>query len=129
MIMNTNEIYNEQTLKKICKYLRVDREKIQVDNFEDQIKCACVERFYKSLGVKRDCNNPSKYFNFLSVVAAQAVCNKFNVKLTIAPDKFRCFRYDGFNLIEQVEKYLENESVDLAFTEAFTFLDKYTYLV
>ena len=129
MSMETEDLNFEKTFDKICEYLRIDKSKIKAQSFKEKIICACVERYYKSLGVKRDCNNPSKYFTFLGVITAQAICEKFEIRVNIAPDKFRFFRYDGYNLVEQVGVYLESESIDLAFTQAFTFLDQYTYLI
>jgi hypothetical protein len=57
------------------------------------------------------------------------VCNKLNIKIRIAPDNLRLFRYNKLNLIEEVRNFLDEEDVEEAFIDSFNLVDEYKYLI
>ena len=46
-----------------------------------------------------------------------------DIKLHIAEDCFRLFKFENVNLVEKVKEFLQNEDKDEAFVDIFHFLD------
>lgn len=126
------ENINEQEkyiLNKISNYLKLKEPVIHSSTLKESVKELCVARLCKSIGIKCQYNYKSDFFEFFSQVTAEAVCDKLNIKLRIAPDSLRLFRYEHINLVDRVRSYLDYESVDEAFIESFNFLDRFKYII
>ena len=66
---------------------------------------------------------------FFASVMGEALCDKLNIKVHIANDALRLFKYNGINLIERARVYLENSCLDEAFIDTFNLVDNFKYLI
>ena len=124
-----NQNLNEKVTNKVCEYLKIDKPKQMSDKIEDRIKELCVIRLCKTIGITCSCNFRSDFFNFFSSLVGEAICEILNINLHTACDELRFVRYEQINLVEKVKSYLENESLEEAFLDAFELADKFKYLI
>lgn len=120
---------NKEIIQKVCGFLKIDCPKLLSNTPQEGVKEICVARLCKSIGINCEYNYKTEFFEFFSSITAEAVCNKLNINLRIAPDNLRLFRYNKLNLIEEVKIFLDNENIDEAFIDAFDFVDSYKYLI
>jgi len=65
-----------------------------------------------------------------SEVLGQAICDMLKINIVIADDKFRLFKYDGKNIIEECKRMLMNVYEDEILLEEsildiFNFVDEF----
>ena len=129
---NVGEINFElkkRILTKVKDFLLLNNFETDGDNLVQDIKELCVARICRSVGIKCEYNSKNDYFNFFAMITGQAVVDKLNIRLEIAPASLRLVKYDGKNLVGEVLKFLDKEDVDEAFVDAFNLIDDYTYLI
>lgn len=127
--INMLNLDKETTLKSVSKYLQVIMPIFKSDTLEEGIKELCVCRLCKSVGIKCEYNYKSEFFEFFSCITGEAVCQKLNIHMHLAPDYIRFIKYEHLNLVDCVTQFLETEDKDEAFIDIFNFLDKYKYLI
>ena len=123
-----NEIEEEQALKKVCKFFRLENPAIKSCEAKDAIKEVCVIRLCKEMGLSKF-DHKSDFFDFFSSVMGEAVCLKLNIQKKIACDELRLVKYDHINLVQECKSYLDKETITEAFIDAFDLIDKYKYLI
>ena len=126
------EILNDEENKKIkevCKYLQISKLKFTSNSFCEAIKEVCVAKMCLSIGINCKYNYKSKFFEFASRIAGEAVCKNLDIKMHIAEDCYRLVKYKNVNMVEKVRELLQNEDKDEAFIDIFHFVDSYKYLI
>lgn len=102
------------------------------ENFEnliDAIKQVCVAKLCKVVGIRSNYNYKSRFFDFFSGIVGQAVCDKLNLPVVVAPDKFRFIRYDGINFVKRATELLNNPDIEDAFIDLFNLIDDHKNLM
>ena len=126
---NENEIEKEQTILKICEFFKLDYPSFNTLNLKEIIKKLCVIRLCKAIGLSGACEFKSDFFEFFSLLMGEAVCQKLKINLHIAIDDLRLIKYNRINLIEEIKMYLDTETLEEAFLDAFELADRYKYLI
>lgn len=129
MYNNYNELDKESILKKVCVFFKMDYPNLHSSSLKEGIKEICVARLCKSIGIRCEYNYKSAFFEFFSQIIGEAVCKKLNIRLTIAPDCLRLFKYEHYNLVDTVGMFINFENIDEGIIESFNFINKYTYLI
>ena len=124
-----NDIGKEQAVKKVCDFFRLDSHTTAEIYAGDIIKELCVARLCKAIGLAYKDNFKSEFFNFFSCIMGEAVCQKLGLNIRIASDELRLVKYDNVNLVKEVKSYLDNETVEEAFLDAFNLVDNFKYLI
>ena len=119
---------NEIKLNKACSFLRMDMPIFFSSTIEGKIKELCVCKVCASIGIKCPCNRSTGFLSFFSSVMGEAVSNKLNLEVAIACPELKFVKYDHFNLINEVEMFLENDDINEAFLDAFNFLERFKFL-
>ena len=127
--INNRTADREQSLMKVCQFLKIERDIVNSSTTEEAIKEVCVARLCKAIGVSGVYDYKSEFFNFFGCVMGEALCEKLSIKLHIASAELRLVKYEHVNLIDELRFYLDNEPVEEAFLDAFHFLDKFKYLI
>lgn len=130
--MNTvidHETEKEIIINKICKFCHFERPIMYSTTTEENIKELCVARLCKAIGLTGTYNYKSDFFEFFSSIMGEALCEKLSIKARIASDELRLVRYERINLIDELKTYLDTETVEEAFIDAFNLADKYKYLI
>lgn len=127
--INNTKIDRNILIDKLCTFLKLNKPKITSETNNETIKELSVARLCKSVGIWCEYNYKSQFFEFFSTIMGQAIVEKLKIKLKIAGDEFRLFKYRHKNLIDEVKYFLDTEDIDEAFIDAFNFLDEYTYLI
>lgn len=130
--MKTAEDYGldiENTIRKICTFFRFEKPNINSCTRNEIIKELCVARLCKSVGLTGKYNYKSEFFEFFSNIMGEAVCEKLSIKTHIASDELRLVKYEHINLVNEIKSYLDNETVEEAFLDAFELADRYKYLI
>lgn len=120
---------NETLINQVCDFLKIKRPIIHSVTTEEILKELCVARLCKSVGLYCEYNYKSEFFEFFSTVTAQALADKLCLNMRIAGDELRLFKYNSKNLVAEVRRFLDYESIDEAFLDAFHFLDSYKFLI
>ena len=118
----------EKIVNTVQELLCLNSFNVSSSNIKEAIKELCVAKLCKTVGITGKYNYKSDFFNFFSSIVGEAVCRKLNLKLQIASDELRLFKYEHINLIDEVEKYLNNE-VEEAFLDSFNLIDNFKYLI
>lgn len=127
--INFSEINGDHVIFQICDFLKIEQPKIQNTNLKETIKQLCVARLCKAVGLTGNYNYKSDFFEFFSCVMAEAICEKLMIKMQFACDELRLIKYEHINLINEVKSFLDKESVEEAFLDAFELLDRFKYLI
>ncbi len=127
-IINVTEIDRENTINQVCDFLKVERPNMLCSSLKESIKKVCVARLCKAIGVSKY-NYKSDYFNFFSSIMGEALCEKLAIKTHIACDELRLVRYNNINLVSELKHYLDNETVEEAFLDAFDLIEQYKFLI
>lgn len=124
-----NENEKEQIVNRVCAFLRLDNSLVDSLSVKDAIKKLCVIRVCKAIGMMGKCNSKSSFFDFFSSVMGEALCEKLSIKIRIAPDELRLIKYNHINLVGEAKSYLDNETVEEAFLDAFFLVDRFKDLI
>ena len=129
--MNINDYGedHEKTIKKVCEYLKIERPKMFSTTINEAIKELCVARLCKAVGITGTYNYKSEFFNFFASIMGEAVCEILGIKVHVASAELRLIKYEHINLVEQVRYYLETETIEEAFLDAFELADRFKYLI
>lgn len=130
--MNTTkekDLGNEQILNRVCLFLNLKHKNLTASTIEEQIKELCVAKLCGLVGISGAYNYKSKFFNFFSSIVAQAVCDILGIKLILASDELRLFKYNHINLIDEVKYLLNTKSIDEAFLDSFDLIDRFKFLI
>lgn len=129
--MNTMEIKEESfnaTLNRVKQFLCLNSFNVSSSDIKDAVKELCVARLCNIVGITGKYNYKSDFFNFFSSIVGEAICRKLNVRVQIASDELRLIKYEHINLIDEVERYLNN-SIEEAFLDSFNLVDNFKYLI
>lgn len=124
--MNENNMKcteEDKIVAEVREFLGLKDYNLHSSNIEDSVMEMCVARMCQAIGVKCHYNQENRFFRFFSSFMGQAVSNKLNQKLKIAPDELRLFRYNGINFVLSAEQLLDSEDMDEAFIDAFNLAD------
>ena len=124
-----SEIDKVRIINKMCDFLRFEKPIIYSNTTKEIVKEICVARLCKAIGITGTYNYKSDFFNFFSNIMGEALCEILEIKIHIASDELRLVKYEHINLVEKVKYYLENESVEEAFLDAFELADKFKHLI
>ena len=127
--INFSEINKDNVLFQICDFLNIEQPNLEITSLKETIKQLCVARLCKAIGLTGKYNYKSEFFEFFSCVMGEAICEKLSIKMHIACDELRLIKYEHINLVNQIKSYLDSESVEEAFLDAFELLDKFKYLI
>ncbi len=127
--INASKVEREKTIRKVCDYLGLEDPKIFNTELAEVIKELCVMRLCRIVGITGTYNYKSEFFNFFASIMGEALCEKLKIKIHIAKEELRLIKYEHTNLIDQVKIYLENESLEEAFLDAFELADRFKYLI
>jgi len=119
----------EEIIKKVCEFLQCNKPVITSSETTEIIKEICVARLCGIVGLTGRYNYKSKFFNFFSSIMGEAISLKLNLKIRIASDELRLFKYERINLIDETIKYLNTESIEEAFLDTFELADKFKDIV
>ena len=122
-------IENNKTINKVKNFLKIEMPTLTSVNLNDSIKELVVVRLCRVIGLTGKVNFKSEFFDFFSDIVGEAICEILNIKTHIASDCLRFCRFEHMNLIEEVKNYLENESVEESFLDAFELADKFKFLI
>ena len=118
----------EKDILKICEYFKMEKPQTLSLSTKEAIKQICVLRLCKAIGLTGKCNFKSGFFDFFSDIVGEAVCEILSIRIRIANDEIRLFKYEHINLIEEVKKYFLDETIEEAFLDSFELIDKFKYL-
>lgn len=127
--VNVYEIDREYVIDKICKFCKLERPNIMSSTTKETIKELCVARLCKSVGLTGKYNYKSNFFDFFSSIMGEAICEKLCFNFHIASDELRLFKYEHINLVKELKNYLDTETVEEAFLDAFHLVDRFKYLI
>lgn len=119
----------ENIIKKICTFFNIERPILTSVTTDETIKELCVARLCKSVGLTGTYNYKSEFFEFFSNIMGEALCEKLNINKHIASDELRFVKYEHINLINEFKGYLDTETIEEAFLDAFNLVDKFKYLI
>ena len=129
----TRAIENEEKdkmLERVCTFFHFEHTALAEKDLKATIKELCVVRLLKAIGLTKGIyNHKSEFFNFFATIMGEAVCQKLDINLRIASDELRLVRYNNINFIKEVKAYLDNESQEEAFLDAFNLVDDNKYLI
>ena len=120
---------NNEIEKKVCELLNLKQDLNHTNSIENFIKKATVKKLCEVVGLTGKYNHESPFFKFFSNIMGEAVCEVLNIKIRIACDEVRLFKYSGINLVEKAIDYLKTESVEEAFLDVFEMADQFKFLV
>lgn len=120
---------NQQIIKKICSFFRLENMHLKSEDLIDNIKELCVARLCKSIGLTGKYNYKSDFFEFFSSIMGQAVCEVLQINVNIACDELRLIKYNHINLIQEVVQFLTTETQEEAFLDTFDLVDRFKYLI
>lgn len=123
-----NEIESTQAIKKVCEFFRFDCPEVHSKDTKEAIKEVCVARLCQAIGLSLY-NVKSEFFDFFSSIIGEAVCEKLSIKVRIAYDELRLVKYDHINLVGEVKWFLDNETIEEAFLDAFNLVDRFKFLI
>ncbi len=123
------EVDKEFALAQVSEFLKLKDVKLQAETLNESIKEMCVLRLCKAIGLTGKVNYKSDFFEFFACMMAEAICEKLNLKIHVARDELRLVKYEHINLINQIKYFLDNETVEEAFLDAFELADKFKYLI
>lgn len=123
-----NERANEQTIKQVCDFFHLDVPIFSSEHIKDKIKEICVARLCRAIGLTKY-NFKSDFFNFFASIMGEAVCEKLQIKLRVASDELRLVKYNHINLVTEAKRFLDTETVEEAFLDAFELVDEFKYLI
>ena len=126
--VSESENATEQIITKICKFFKIEKPLTSSCSVVDKIKEICVMRLCKAIGLA-SYNYKSAFFNFFSSIMGQAVCDTLLIKIQVASDDLRLIKHDHINLVNEVSSYLNTETVEEAFLDAFELADRFKYLI
>jgi len=120
----------EQKALKVKKFLKLDNFDTNTMDIQEKIKEMCVTKLCNILGINYAYNYKSDFFKMFSEVLGQAICDMLKINIVIADDKFRLFKYDGKNIIEECKRMLMNVYEDEILLEEsildiFNFVDEF----
>ena len=124
-----NEIGKERAIQKICDFFRLEKPQTLNTNTKEAVKELCVIRLCKAIGLKGNNTFKSDFFDFFGSLMGEAVCENLSIKVHIACDELRLVKYDRLNLVQEIKSYLQNETVEEAFLDAFDLADRFKYLI
>lgn len=127
--INFSDINKDNITFQICDFLNVEQPRTEVISLRETIKQLCVARLCKAVGLTGKYNYKSDFFEFFSCIMGEAICEKLSIKMHLACDELRLIKYEHINLVNKIKSYLDNESVEEAFLDAFELLDKFKYLI
>ena len=127
--MIENEANRDKIIEKVCEFLELQRPLMYSSTTQDAIKELCVARLCKAIGLTGVYNYKSNFFDFFSSVMGEAVCEVLSLKIHVAMDELRLFKYEHVNLVDSVKKFLETRSIEEAFIDAFDLADRFKYLI
>jgi len=125
----TAEDYDIETINKVCQFLKFERPNIFSCTTNEIIKELCVARLCKAVGITGSYNYKSAFFEFFSSIMGEAICEKLEIKTHIASEELRFVKYEHINLVNELKYYLDNETIEEAFLDAFDLADRYKYLI
>ncbi len=128
ILTNSNPEEEREILTKVKNFLQINFE-VKNQDLVSAIKQMCVAKLCKVIGIHCDCNFKTDFFDFFSSFTGEAVCQKLNLKVRVATDMLRLFKHNGVNLVEKTKSFLDSESVDEAFIDAFDLADENRYLI
>ena len=124
-----SDLNRDKITSKICDFLNIEKPTTELTNLKETIKQICVARLCRAVGLTGKYNYKSEFFEFFSCIMGEAVCEKLSIQTHLACDELRLVKYEHINLVNQIKSYLDNESVEEAFLDAFELLDKFKYLI
>ena len=129
--LNINDYAKDRDniINKICDFLKMEKPQMFSLTLKDSIKELCVAKLCKTVGLTGTYHYKSDFFDFFSDIMGEALCEILTIKIRIACDELRLFKYEHINLIEEVKNLLLKESVEEAFLDAFELVDKFKYLI
>lgn len=127
--INLYSIDGKYVLEKICNFLRIKNPTLKSVTLKDNIKELCVIKLCRVIGLAGNFNYKSDFFNFFSSIMGEAICEKLTIKIHIACDELRLVKYEHINLIQMVKEYLNNETLEEAFLDAFNLVDNFKHLI
>ncbi len=123
------EIDKEKVINSVCAFLNVEKPENINESTKEIIKKLCVARLCKAVGITGKYNYKSDFFEFFSCIMGEALCEKLSIRMHIACDEIRLVKYEHINLVGKIKEYLETETVEEAFLDAFELVDKFKYLI
>lgn len=120
---------NVQQISLVADFLNISDYEITEKSTVEQIKRLCVLRLMKAVGVTGKYNCKSEFFEFFATIMGEAICEKLNIKIRIAPDNVRLIKYENINFVTSFIGFLDNDLLDEAFLDAFEITDKYKHLI
>lgn len=124
-----SEIIREKTIQKICDFFRLETPMALNSSIEEAVKDLCVMRLCKAIGLTKNNLVKSEFFDFFGCLMGEAVCQKLSIKQRIARDELRLIKFDKINLVQEIKNYLETETVEEAFLDAFELVDRFKYII
>ena len=121
---------SDQMVVEVKKFLNLTSYQTKNVCIEEDLKELCVAKLCDVLGIKCTYNYKSNFFKMFAGVFAQAICDILNLKISVADDSFRLFKYNGVNLVEETKYLISNEinaevSMEEIVLDVFNFLDKF----
>jgi len=126
---NESEIDIKNTIQRICEFFRLEKPTLISTNLKDIIKELCVIRLCKAIGLRYSVCFKSDFFDFFASLMGEAVSQKLSLKVRVACDELRLIKYNRLNLIQEIKSFLENETVEEAFIDAFELADRFKYII
>lgn len=127
--INISEMDKENVIRQICNFLNLQQPTLRSLTTKECVKELCVLRLCKAIGLTGNFNYKSDFFEFFSCIMGEAVCEKLSIKMHIACDELRLVKYEHINLVQTIKGYLDNETIEEAFLDAFDLVDKFKYLI
>ena len=132
--MEREMIGGNQIVLRVKKFLNLVNYKTKNASVEEDLKELCVAKLCDVLGIKCTYNYKSNFFKMFAEVFAQAICDILEIKISVADDSYRLFKYNGVNLIEETKNIILKETaeevlIDELVLDVFNFLDKYKEIV
>lgn len=119
----------EKVVDVVCDFLGMENPHLNNGTIKETIKELCVIRLCKTIGLTCKFNYKSMFFEFFSSIMGEAVCDKLGLKIHIAGDNLRLFKYEHINLVQATRSFLDYENIEESFLDAFDLADKYKYLI
>ena len=132
--MEREMIGGNQIVLRVKKFLNLVDYETKNASVEEDLKELCVAKLCDVLGIKCTYNYKSSFFKMFAEVFAQAVCDVLEIKISVADDSYRLFKYNGVNIIEETKKIILNElNSDVLMEEivldVFNYLDKFKEMI
>ncbi len=123
LLTNLPRDEDEAVLIKVCSFLQMDMPKLTEKDFTNRLKELCAIKIFNSIGIRNFYNRNNRFFNFTSTILIQAISDKLNLNLNIAPASIRFVRYNGINFVNRVVQLLEEEELTEAVIDTFNLAD------